>query len=112
MISLPISTGDLHYWSLEFYPFILVAYEETSNSAFWLHIQPFVSQFPECVDPDQKTFNVHVPVVNKLTVRSIDQFQRLSTTIVEKLRTPIMIDSGCQFGGAFDFLFLTTDGHR
>ena len=23
-----------------------------------------------------------------------------------------MIDSGCQFGGAFDFLFLTTDGHR
>ena len=26
--------------------------------------------------------------------------------------TPIMIDSGCQFGGAFDFLFLTTDGHR
>ena len=82
----PISTGDLHYWSLEFHPFILVAHEETSDSAFWLHIQPFVSQFPECVDPDQKTFNVHVPVVNKLTVRSIDQFQRLSTTIVEKLR--------------------------
>ena len=23
-----------------------------------------------------------------------------------------MIDSGCGFGGAFDFLFLTTDGHR
>ncbi len=85
-ISMPIATGDLHYWSLEFYPFILVLYEETTNCAYWLHIQPYVNKVPDCLDPDKKTFNVHVPVANKLTVSSIDKFRRLSMTIVDKLR--------------------------
>ena len=85
-ISHPISTGDLHYWSLEFYPFILVLYEQATNCGYWLHIQPYVSQIPDCLDPDQKTINVHVPVANELTVRSIDEFRHMSMKIVDKLR--------------------------
>jgi hypothetical protein len=63
-----------------------VLYEQATNCGYWLHIQPYVSQIPDCLDPDQKTINVHVPVANELTVRSIDEFRHMSMTIVDKLR--------------------------
>lgn len=86
LISFPIGTGDLHYWSLEIYPFILVVFEAGAKHAFWLHVQQYVADNPECVDPEKVSVNVHIPIGNKLTVRSIDHFHRLSLKTVDTLR--------------------------
>ena len=34
-----LSTKDLHNWSLEIYPFILVVFDATKEHAYWLHIR-------------------------------------------------------------------------
>ena len=86
VISIPINTGDLHYWALEIHPFILVLFDATEDRAFWLHIQEYIAENPERVDPEKETANVHIPISNKLTVRSIDFFRKLSLQIVDTLR--------------------------
>jgi hypothetical protein len=86
VISFPINTGDLHYWALEIHPFILVVFDASKDRAFWLHIQEYVAENPERVDPEKETVNVHIPMSNKLTVRSIDYFRKLSLQIVDRLR--------------------------
>ncbi|MCO6045846.1 DUF4365 domain-containing protein [Aeoliella sp. ICT_H6.2] len=85
-ISLPIKTGDLHYWSLEVYPFVLVVFDVKTDTAYWLHIQECVSRQPELVDPDKETVHLHIPLANKLNVNSIDDFRRKSLATVDNLR--------------------------
>lgn len=86
IISFPIKTGDLHYWSKEIYPFILLIHGATTNSSFWLEIQEYIDANPDRLDPDKETVNVHVPVSNKLTAKTIDLFRSKSLAIVERLR--------------------------
>ena len=86
VISLPIKTGDLHYWGLEIYPFILVVFDAKAERAFWLHIQEYVNRHPDRPNSDKDTVHVHIPVSNKLTVKSIDGFCKMSRQIVEQLR--------------------------
>ena len=86
IISFPIKTGDLHYWAMETYPFILVVFDVRKELAYWLHIQQYVAENPECVDTEKQTVNVHIPMSNKLTVRSITSFRKLSLQIIERLR--------------------------
>ena len=33
VISFPVKTGDLHYWALEIYPFILVVFDAKADKA-------------------------------------------------------------------------------
>lgn len=87
VISFPTSTGDLHFWSLEIYPFILVVFDAGKDRAFWLYVQEYVSKNPDRVSPEKETVNVHIPTVNKLTIRSIDYFRRLSLGVVDALRS-------------------------
>lgn len=86
VVSFTIKTGDLHYWGLEIYPFILVVFDAKAERAFWLHVQEYLSRHPDCLDPDQESVNVHIPVSNKLTVESIETFRNMSLEIVKNLR--------------------------
>lgn len=85
-LSLPIKRADLHYWALEIFPFVLVVFDAASEKAFWLHIQEYVARHPDRVDPDKETVNVHIPLANKLTVKSIETFRKKSLQTVETLR--------------------------
>jgi Domain of unknown function (DUF4365) len=86
LISFPIKTGDLHYWALEIYPFILVVFDAKAERAFWLHIQEYVRLHPDCVNPDQESVHVHIPLSNKLTAKSIESFRNKSLQVVDDLR--------------------------
>ena len=86
IVSLPIKTGDLHYWALEIYPFILVVFDAQSEKAYWLHIQEYVGDHPDQLDPERETVNVHIPVINRLTLRSIEAFRQKSLQTVNRLR--------------------------
>ncbi|MFC1597887.1 DUF4365 domain-containing protein, partial [Planctomycetota bacterium] len=86
MISFPIKTGDLHYWALEIFPFILVVFDAKVDRAYWLAVREYVSLHPDIVDPDRDTVNVHIPVSNELTVESVECFRIESLQIVKKLR--------------------------
>ena len=86
IVSFPIKTGDLHYWSMEIYPFILVIHDAVANLAYWLDIREYVESNPDRLDPDKVTVNVHIPVSNELTVKTIDVFRSKSLAIVEELR--------------------------
>lgn len=85
-VTFPIKTGDLHYWSLEIYPFILVVFDATREKAFWLNVQEYVGEHPDIRDSKNKTVNVHIPVSNALTVESIDVFRERSLGTIEQLR--------------------------
>jgi hypothetical protein len=86
VISFPIKTGDLHYWALEIYPFVLVVFDAESEKAYWLHIQEYVDRHPDQVDPEKETVNVHIPLASKLTVKSIETFRKKSLQTVDNLR--------------------------
>lgn len=85
-ISFPIKTGDLHYWSLETYPFILIVYDAKTEIAYWLGVQEYVNHHPESVKSGRKSVNIHIPVSNTLTVESIEAFRKQSLQIVDHLR--------------------------
>ena len=86
LISFPIKSGDLHYWALEIYPFILIVFDAQSEKAFWLHIQEYVGRHPDRVDPEKETINVLIPAANKLSVKSIETFRDKSLQTVNDLR--------------------------
>jgi len=86
VISFPIKTGDLHFWALELYPFILVVFDVKEDKAFWLDIQDYVNFRPDVLDPGRETVNVHIPVSNKLNVQAIEYFRTKSLQIVNDLR--------------------------
>ena len=71
---------------MEVYPFVLIVFDAANERAFWLDVQRYVSENPEALDPDNKTVNVHVHVSNRLTVRSIEAFRRMSLKTIETLR--------------------------
>jgi len=93
-ISFPIKTADLHYWSMEIYPFILVVYDAKANNAFWLEIQDYVKMNPDRLDPDIETVNVHIPVSNELSVEAIEFFRTKSLKTIEELQKPRGFENG------------------
>lgn len=86
IVSIPVETRDLHYWALEIYPFILVVFDAHAERAYWLHVQEYVSSHPEIVDSPRATVHVHIPVSNKLTVKSAQHFRKRSQEVVDSLR--------------------------
>ncbi len=86
-VSFPIKTGDLHYWALEIYPFILVVFDAQAERAFWLHVQDYVKRHPDSVNSERKSVSVRIPVSNRLTVESVAAFRKMSLEIVDKLRS-------------------------
>jgi len=87
IVSHPIKTGDLHYWSLEIYPFILLIHDASENCSYWLDVQDYIEKNPDRLDPDKKSVSVHVPIANKLNITAIDLFRSKSLRVVEQLRS-------------------------
>ena len=85
-ISIPIKTGDLHYWALETCPFMLIVYDFAKDEAYWINVQDYVDQHPDVVDPERGTVNVQIPVSNRLTEDSIASFRDMSLKVVDRLR--------------------------
>jgi len=61
-------------------------FDAKADKAYWLHVQEYVNLRPNSVNPDQEMVNVHIPVSNKLTVKSVEAFRSRSLQIVDNLR--------------------------
>ena len=77
-----VKTGDIQYWSMEFYPFILVLYDAKEEKAYWIGINDILNQ---SLDLDQQTETIRIPVANVLTGKAIERFRQRSLTVIEKL---------------------------
>ena len=77
-----IKTGDIQYWSMEFYPFILVLYDAMNERAFWIGIDDMLKQ---SLDLDQSTETIRIPVSNALSGQVIESFRQKSLETIDKL---------------------------
>lgn len=77
-----VKTGDIQYWSMEFYPFILVLYDAKEEAAYWIGIDNILKQ---SLDLDQQTETIRIPVSSKLTSNSIEHFRQMSLAAIENL---------------------------
>jgi hypothetical protein len=72
-----VETAHLHYWYwVSHHPVILVLYDAAKHRGFWLDVQRYVDEHSPNVKGD--TLTLHIPVSNRLTVRAVDDFRRLS----------------------------------
>lgn len=76
-----IKTGDIQYWSMELYPFILVLYDATNERAFWVEVQDLLDQ---ALDLDQETETIRISVRSQLSEKAIESFRQKSLAIVNK----------------------------
>jgi hypothetical protein len=80
-VSVVIEVRDLMLWGLELYPFILVVFDAQRERAFWLHIQDYIQR--AAIDDSRDRVTLRIPFRQKIGVRSIDHFRRLSLETVE-----------------------------
>ena len=71
-----VQEEDLNYWRAEPYPFVLVLYDAPRERGYWLHIQDYIRR--EHIVPEGDTITLRIPTANKLTLRAVDRFRRLS----------------------------------
>jgi hypothetical protein len=77
-ISCTVEVAHVRYWQWEIaHPVILVLYEAERHRAYWLNIQDFIDKHPPA---DQQTLAVQFPATNKVTLRAIDRFRKMSLT--------------------------------
>ena len=75
-VACTVEFAHVHYWYWEIaHPFILVLYDAKKHRTFWIDIQDYVES--HAID-DRETLTVRIPFRNKLTVKSIDRFRKLS----------------------------------
>lgn len=83
-----VTMADLHYWQFVIeQPVVLVLYDAEKHRAFWIDIQEYIEQGRE-FEEDQDEAIIRIPVDNKLTVRAVDQFRRMSLDRIASLRNP------------------------
>jgi hypothetical protein len=82
-----VDMADLHYWYHEVdHPFILVLYDAARHCAYWLDIQSYVEEQRELdEDPASDTVTLRIPIQNRLSVRAIDRFRRMSLARIRSL---------------------------
>jgi hypothetical protein len=76
-----VATADLHYWYWQHLPFVLVIYDAQRGRAWWVHLQSFVDGHPDLLNPRRKTVTLTIPATNKVNLRSVDQWRKLSLEI-------------------------------
>lgn len=86
VVSVPIETRDIEYWSKGVYPFILIIFDARAERAFWLDVKEYVRVNPEATYADKRTTNIRIPVRNALTVQAIDDFRRKSLETIGWIR--------------------------
>ena len=76
------STHLRDWWYRKHHPVILVLYDAVGDRAFWLDVQAYCDEVNRTeshrLTLDQETVTVRIPVKNKLTLRAVDYFRRLS----------------------------------
>lgn len=80
-IAVEIELRDLRTWIWDVYPFVLVVYDAPRDRAFWLHIQEYVERSP--IDDSREKVTLRIPSSQKVNVRAIDRFRRLSLENIE-----------------------------
>jgi len=77
-----VKTGDISYWAMELYPFILILYDGLGDRAFWIEIDgELIQEF----DLDQATETIRIPKGNLLSTESVEVFRQKSLEVIEKL---------------------------
>jgi len=66
-----------HWYWVRHHPVILVVYDPTKHRAFWLDVQSYAEEH-KLRDEDADTITLRVPRKNRLDLRAIDTFRRLS----------------------------------
>ena len=82
--SIQIKTGDIQYWLMEFYPFILVLYDAQKDRAYWLDIKELASS---SIDLDRESVNLRIPISNSLAAASIKRFREESLSIIQQMES-------------------------
>ena len=77
-----LKTGDIQYWSMELYPFILVLYDAKSRQAFWIEVEEMMKQ---SLNLDQATETIRIPVSNELSCQAIEFFRQKSLSVIKRI---------------------------
>lgn len=73
-----VSRADIALWLLERMPVLLVTYDVSSNTSYWLHIQEYFRQMTEFnVFSAPTTLTLHVPTTNVVNKDCMDTLFRL-----------------------------------
>lgn len=75
-VAVRVDARDLLYWQWDFYPFVLIVYDAQKARAFWVHIQEFAAS--ENFSGTRESLTIRIPVRQKLSLRAIDLFRKLS----------------------------------
>ncbi len=81
-VTVRVKTGDIQYWSMELYPFILVLYDSAGERAFWIEIEDLLTQ---SLNLDQATETIRIPVENELSKSAIDVFRQKSLAAIKRI---------------------------
>jgi hypothetical protein len=83
-----IQTKDLRYWYWEDQqiPFVVVLYDAQRHRGFWVAVREYVDQWRLDLDHEQRTVDLHIPWANRVTLRTIDRFRKLSLARMERER--------------------------
>ncbi len=75
------------WWYRKHHPVVLVLYDAANDRAYWIDVEAYCDELnktePRRLTLDQQTVTVRVPVKNKLTLRAVDHFRRLSLSRME-----------------------------
>jgi hypothetical protein len=83
LVTCMVEMAHVHYWQWEIaHPVILVVYDAAKHRAFWIDIQDYINKHPPT---DTQSLTVRIPAQNKVTVRAIDRFRKMSLARIRRL---------------------------
>lgn len=89
-ISFPVDKRDLNLWLNEFYPVMLVVYDAQNRKGYWLYLQAYfqsISGFS--LTNVGSTYNVHIPVYNKVGKGAIGRFKQYKDKLYKQVQNII-----------------------
>jgi Domain of unknown function (DUF4365) len=79
-----IDTRDLHWWMNDPSPWILIVYDAKAEAAYWSYVQASFSNNLRW--EKQQSATIKIPVKNKLTLQSIEQFAVFNERIIRQIK--------------------------
>ncbi|MBO0949767.1 DUF4365 domain-containing protein [Fibrella forsythiae] len=89
-ISFPVDKRDLTLWLKEFYPVILVVYDAQNKKGYWLYVQAYFNSIKNFTLLNiGKTYNVNIPVSNKIKNSTMDKFKKFKEKLYNQVKNVI-----------------------
>ena len=86
-ISFPVEWRDIALWREELMPVILVVYDVTQETAYWLYMQQFCEASAEFqAAPRSGTIAVHLPNENVLDKAAIETFRQFKRVVFDQTK--------------------------